>query len=475
MSPSKKSRIGFFYRRLIAVVAINILPLIVLSGLLYSNIIVDYRSNLIELLSNQIILLAATSESALLFHDAEAGERVLSILELNETARYAQIFNADSQLFAQYTRPGIIIDTVIEDFDKAVEFKNNNIYLNRPIVKNGEYLGLIVMSATTEGLEAQKERLLLLSILILLGSFILASLLNWTLQKRLNTPIRNLISLVHNVTEHKKYHKRLTLDQNNEFGDLIADVNIMLNTMELQANEQKTTSAQIIQASKLATLGEMATSVAHELNQPLNVIRMAAGNSRRKISNGTADSEYLNGKLNRIEEQTARAAAIIDHMRMFGRKAEEDPAEVDPRKVVTNALDLMGEQLRLAEIELVTEFADDCPSILGHTIQLEQVVLNLLTNARDAIAESEGEAKITLRVFSDDECVHITSEDTGGGIPEEVLPRIFEPFYTTKEMGKGTGLGLSVGYGIIRDMDGTIIAENINDGARFTITLSSVR
>ncbi|MGY8796857.1 MAG: CHASE sensor domain-containing protein, partial [Woeseiales bacterium] len=153
MSPSKKSRIGFFYRRLIAVVAINILPLIVLSGLLYSNIIVDYRSNLIELLSNQIILLAATSESALLFHDAEAGERVLSILELNETARYAQIFNADSQLFAQYTRPGIIIDTVIEDFDKAVEFKNNNIYLNRPIVKNGEYLGLIVMSATTEGLE----------------------------------------------------------------------------------------------------------------------------------------------------------------------------------------------------------------------------------------------------------------------------------------------------------------------------------
>ncbi|MBT6211715.1 MAG: GAF domain-containing protein, partial [Woeseia sp.] len=111
-----------------------------------------------------------------------------------------------------------------------------------------------------------------------------------------------------------------------------------------QERERKKATAQIIQSSKLATLGEMATSVAHELNQPLNAIRMAAGNSRRKISNGTADSEYLNGKLNRIEEQTARAAAIIDHMRMFGRKAEEDPAEVDPRKVVTNALDLMGEQ-----------------------------------------------------------------------------------------------------------------------------------
>ena len=101
--------------------------------------------------------------------------------------------------------------------------------------------------------------------------------------------------------------------------------------------------------------------------------------------------------------------------------------------------------------------------------------MNLLSNARDAIAESEGEKKITLRVFDDDEGVQISAEDTGGGIPEEVLPRIFEPFYTTKDMGKGTGLGLSVGYGIIRDMNGTIAAENINDGACFTITLPSVR
>jgi PAS domain S-box-containing protein len=237
--------------------------------------------------------------------------------------------------------------------------------------------------------------------------------------------------------------------------------------------ELKFTQAQVIQSSKLATLGEMATSVAHELNQPLTVIRMAAGNSRRKISKGTADSEYLNDKLERIENQTARAAAIIDHMRMFGRKAEEKPRPIDLRQVVTNALDLMGEQLRLAGIEIVTEFPEDCSSVSGHTIQLEQVILNLLTNAWGAIAESESESekKIALRVFEDENGIHVTSLDTGGGIPDEVLPRIFEPFYTTKEMGKGTGLGLSVSYGIIRDMNGTIIAENIEDGARFTITL----
>jgi len=241
-----------------------------------------------------------------------------------------------------------------------------------------------------------------------------------------------------------------------------------------QERERKDATAQIIQASKLATLGEMATSVAHELNQPLNIIRMAAGNGRRKISDGTIDHEYLSAKFKRIEEQTARAAVIIDHMRMFGREAKENPEPIDPRKVVINALELMGEQLKLAGIQVLTEFAEDCPLILGHKIQLEQVIMNLLTNARDAIIESDGDAKIILRVFSDDKDVYITTEDTGGGVPEDALARIFEPFYTTKDMGKGTGLGLSVGYGIIRDMDGTIRAENIDEGARFTIILSGI-
>jgi PAS domain S-box-containing protein len=238
-----------------------------------------------------------------------------------------------------------------------------------------------------------------------------------------------------------------------------------------QEIERKLASAQIIQSSKLATLGEMATSVAHELNQPLNVIRMAAGNCRRKIFKGIVDLKYISDKLERIDEQTARAATIIDHMRMFGREAKESPEPIDPRNVVINALKLMGAQLQLEGIEIVTEFGENCGCILCHTIQMEQVILNLLTNARDAIVESERDAKITLRVFEEDGFVHISSEDTGPGIPEDKLSRIFEPFYTTKEMGKGTGLGLSVSYGIVRDINGTIIAENVENGARFVITI----
>lgn len=249
------------------------------------------------------------------------------------------------------------------------------------------------------------------------------------------------------------------------------DVTELTKVRAEQDKERKEAAAQIIQASKLATLGEMATAVAHELNQPLSVIRMAAGNTRRKMVRGTAGRKYLTDKLERIEAQTERAAAIIDHMRMFGREAMEAPELVDPREAVVNALGLMGQQLKLAGINVVTELAEDCPFIVGHPIQIEQVILNLLSNSRDSLSERAGRPKIVLQVFADDKCVYIVSTDNGGGIPPALLPRIFEPFFTTKEMGKGTGLGLSVSYGIISDMKGTIVAENIDDGARLTIAL----
>jgi C4-dicarboxylate-specific signal transduction histidine kinase len=238
--------------------------------------------------------------------------------------------------------------------------------------------------------------------------------------------------------------------------------------------EHRKSQAQVIQASKLAILGEMATSVAHELNQPLNVIRMASGNIRRNVKKAIVEPEYLNEKLQRIEGQTARAAAIIDHMKMFGRKANEEGSLVDVRLVIKNAIDLVGEQLRLAGVEVVTTFPKRCQKVLGHSIQLEQVIINILTNSRDAMANKSVNSKIRLKVFESGNNIHIVSIDNGGGIPQSKITRIFEPFYTTKEIGKGTGLGLSVSYGIIREMNGTITAENKEYGAQFTIILPAV-
>ena len=238
--------------------------------------------------------------------------------------------------------------------------------------------------------------------------------------------------------------------------------------------ELKKSQAQVIHSSKLATLGEMATSVAHELNQPLNVIRLAAGNCRLRVD---PESTYLVGKLSRIEEQTARAASIIDHMKMFGRKTDEKPSNINVHEVIQSTLDLVGEQIRLAGISLQDK-ASCAPDnehevfVIGHKIQLEQVFLNLITNARDAIqTKSQRRKKITIECLENLESIEIKICDTGGGIPKEIIAQIFHPFFTTKEITKGTGLGLSISYGIISDMGGSIECCNFEDGACFSIIL----
>ena len=142
--------------------------------------------------------------------------------------------------------------------------------------------------------------------------------------------------------------------------------------------------------------------------------------------------------------------------------------------LVRAALGMIGEQLRLSSVEVTTELAEGEPRIFGHQVQVEQVLLNLLSNARDVFnAQDRAHKQISMRVRMDSatDTVRIDVEDNAGGIAPDVLVRIFEPFFTTKEVGKGTGLGLSISYGIIADMQGTLEAHNTDNGACFTITL----
>ena len=239
----------------------------------------------------------------------------------------------------------------------------------------------------------------------------------------------------------------------------------------LDITERESIELKLVQSAKMATLGEMATGVAHELNQPLNVIRMAVNNIQRKSRKNQASPQYLSDKLAKVESQVERASAIIDHMRIFGRRANLDPAPLDPKKIVESAMGLIGEQLRLAGIGVRVDAPETCHAIMGHHVQVEQVLLNLLGNARDQLRYVDGEKRIDITISQDDHDLRIAITDTGGGIPADVLPRIFEPFFTTKEIGVGTGLGLSISYGIITEMGGTLTVENESNGARFTITL----
>jgi len=236
------------------------------------------------------------------------------------------------------------------------------------------------------------------------------------------------------------------------------------------------------QMSKMASLGEMVTGLAHEINQPLGVIRLAAHNAMAGLRKGLP-SEHTAEKLERITRQVERMKGIIDHMRIFGRK---DAPKIDPslaRAAVEGAMQILGAEIRIDRIELSFTDAVGDAKVPCRQEQLEQVLINLVLNARDAIRErihSEPEFHGLIAIATErreiDGIAHVvvTVQDNGGGIPKEALDKVFQPFFTTKPSGQGTGLGLSISFGIIREYGGMLASANVGDGAVFSISLPEV-
>ncbi len=248
--------------------------------------------------------------------------------------------------------------------------------------------------------------------------------------------------------------------------------------LHLDINSVKETERQLVQSSKMAVLGEMAAGVAHEINQPLNVIRLATQNLRRRIGDEPVETDYYLAKLDRIAAQTRRAADIIDHMRIFGRKPSDDPEPFSPVRSARRVVELLQSQFDADGIRAVVDCEAEQSMIWGHESLFEQVMMNLLVNARDAInadASSDSREIFILCSHPSGNELELRVRDTGGGMPEAVRERLFQPFFTTKPAGKGTGLGLSLSYGIIQDMNGEIAVRNVAGGAEFCLRLPLTR
>lgn len=229
------------------------------------------------------------------------------------------------------------------------------------------------------------------------------------------------------------------------------------------------TEAQLIQAAKMATLGEMSAGVAHELNQPLNAIRIGCEFLLKKVRRAESiDPETMTKVATQMVEQVERASGIINHLREFGRKSDAFEMEpVDINRPIQDVFTVLGQQLRLRQIRVELDLAEGLPPVLAVANRLEQVFLNLVMNARDAIEEKRqrgeekaGDMVLYIRTFREGDKIVAIVRDTGTGIPEGVRERIFEPFFTTKEVGRGTGLGLSISYGIVKECGGSIEVES---------------
>ncbi|MFC7477619.1 ATP-binding protein [Dankookia sp. GCM10030260] len=239
---------------------------------------------------------------------------------------------------------------------------------------------------------------------------------------------------------------------------------------------ERAAAARAAASGRLAALGEMAAGLAHEVKQPLAVIALAAENAARALRAGKPDG--ATGRLARIAAQAARAGELIEHLRRFARGAEEGevPGPVPLRQALDGALALVGASLRDADVAFEVALGPSPgPVVMAQLVPLEQVLTNLIANARDAFAGQPAGVVRRLRIGAAVEggLVRITVADTAGGIPDAVMARLFEPFVTTKDADRGTGLGLSICHGLVRGMGGTIEARNTGEGAAFSITLAA--
>jgi histidine kinase len=242
------------------------------------------------------------------------------------------------------------------------------------------------------------------------------------------------------------------------------------------------TEHRLVQAAKMATLGEMSAGVAHELNQPLSVMATAGHFLEKQAQRGQSPTLEVMREVSReLLDQVERAKRIINHLREFGRKARVERSKVDLGEPIRGVFHLLGQQLRLHDVAVDCDIAADLPAIWGETNRLEQVFINLVLNARDAIetrrqAGDKAEGRIVIRVWAQDGQVYVSVADNGQGIPEEDRGRIFEPFFTTKEVGKGTGLGLSISYGIVRDYNGSIeVVSQRGQGTTFLLSFPQAK
>jgi len=238
--------------------------------------------------------------------------------------------------------------------------------------------------------------------------------------------------------------------------------------------ETDKTRAQLEHASKLASVGELAAGIAHEINNPLAVINEEAGLIKDLMNPefGTPEEpDNLTGHLDIIQSSVFRCRDITHKLLRFVRKSDIKLKTYDLNKIIDEVVDgLLGAEMSVSNITIERRYADDLPQILTDRNQLQQVILNIINNSVDAFEGRAG--TISFQTSIENECLAIAITDTGKGMASAQLKKIFMPFYTTKEVGKGTGLGLSVSYGIIKSLGGSIEVQSVHGmGSTFTIKL----
>lgn len=304
--------------------------------------------------------------------------------------------------------------------------------------------------------------------------------------------LKSLATLIHFVTDKgmvQNFEIVLQKSDDVEFTGELSITQIKGNNGDARAfmsvvrdiSERKLIEKQLRHTERMTGIGEMATGMAHEINQPLNTISLSIDNILYSLRNNSLTEEYLNSKLNKVFDNITRIKKIIDHVRTFSRDQDDFvQTYFSINESIKNSISMISEQFAHKEIDLLFHQENNLPEIKGNAYRFEQVILNLLVNAKDAIEEKRrkfcGKFKKRVDISTTLKNNHVIIEvkDSGIGIPSETIDKVLLPFYTTKAPGHGTGLGLSISYGIIKELGGEIDIKSIpENGTTILIKIPS--
>jgi two-component system NtrC family sensor kinase len=287
--------------------------------------------------------------------------------------------------------------------------------------------------------------------LVLLVSAALIGLLG---SRLLTRPIERLSDATQ-VVAKGRFNIQVNASSRDEIGELATSFNQMATELDSREKALKSAQAALVQSEKMAAFGQLGAGIAHEIKNPLAGILGLAQLSMRKLNKDTS----LHKNMTIIEKETNRCTTIIQNLLKFARQEKVDYQAIDLNQVADDATAIVEHQLEMNKVKLKRDLQASLPKISGNANQIQQVLINLMINAQQAMEGTPGEVAVTTAADRNGH-VEVRVSDDGPGIPEELRAKIFEPFFTTKAVGKGTGLGLSVSYGIIKEHKGEITVES---------------
>lgn len=336
-------------------------------------------------------------------------------------------------------------------------------------------LKTIIASAIDMELRAQEEQraealsgirmLIRLGSAITLGAFVLSFAMAAYLSHLVIHPITKLVIAIQEVGRGN-FNKRITVTSSDEIGQLTQGFNVMADSLAKSVEERERAQSRALQSEKMVAVGQLAAGVAHEINNPLGIILGFAQSAAKRIP----DTDVLSLPIKSIEREALRCRNLVQNLLTFSRQKKSQHEVMDLNEAITSTLDLVAAQARLKSVDIITELSA-LPAFAGDKNQLQQIIINLCGNAIDAMPLG---GKIIIRTkqlgVGDNKQALLEISDTGSGVSREIQDKIFNPFFTTKEVGQGTGLGLSLVYEIVQSHRGKIeVRSEEGQGTTFAI------